>query len=185
MCKVRFFHKVGQIRTNTDGHYFFILIFAPSELNDAAELFPYWHLQISLVCLSAHKGNEGNLKVKWLIFSVKRLPFFEGWEVELWERYLVTGSLAHTQDVLAVVTRWNFCCSRFQNLLRDQYFCLYAHIFSKTWWFLLINRYLCTQHYITCNMESKDLNRLKVVLAEKKRTNSAQPNLEENESSRR
>lgn len=29
-------------------------------------------------------------------------------------------------------------------------------------------------------MESKDLNRLKVVLAEKKRTNSAQPNLEEN-----
>ena len=27
-----------------------------------------------------------------------------GWEVELWERYLVTGSLAHTQDVLAVVT---------------------------------------------------------------------------------
>ena len=34
-------------------------------------------------------------------------------------------------------------------------------------------------------MGSKDLNRLKVVLAEKKRTNSAQPNLEENESSRR
>ena len=27
-------------------------------------------------------------------------------------------------------------------------------------------------------MESKDLNRLKVVLAEKKRANSAQPNLE-------
>ena len=27
-------------------------------------------------------------------------------------------------------------------------------------------------------MESKDLNRLKVVLAEKKRTNSAQPNFE-------
>ena len=61
------------------------------------------------------------------------------------------------------------------------------------------NRYLCTQYYIImCNMESKDLNRLKVVLAEKKRTNkwlaeqigvdqatvskwctnSAQPNLE-------
>ena len=64
-----FFHKVGQIRTNTDGHYFFVLIFAPSELNDAAELFPYWHLHISLVCLSAHKGNEGNLKVKRLIFQ--------------------------------------------------------------------------------------------------------------------
>ena len=29
-------------------------------------------------------------------------------------------------------------------------------------------------------MESKDLNRLKVVLAEKKCTNIAQPNLEEN-----
>ena len=61
------------------------------------------------------------------------------------------------------------------------------------------NRYLCTQYYvITYNMEGKDLNRLKVVLAEKKRTNkwlaeqigvdqatvskwctnSAQPNLE-------
>ena len=59
--------------------------------------------------------------------------------------------------------------------------------------------YLCTQYYvITYNMEGKDLNRLKVVLAEKKRTNkwlaeqigvdqatvskwctnSAQPNLE-------
>ena len=38
---LHFFHKVGQIRTNTDGHYFFVLIFAPSELNDAAELFPY------------------------------------------------------------------------------------------------------------------------------------------------
>ena len=53
--------KYGQIRMGT---IFFMLIFAPSELNDAAELFPYWHLQISLVCLSAHKGNEGNLKVK-------------------------------------------------------------------------------------------------------------------------
>ena len=37
---------------------------------------------------------------------------------------------------------------------------------------MLNNRYLCTQYYvITYNMESKDLNRLKVVLAEKKRTN--------------
>ena len=36
-----YFNKDGQIRTNTDGHYFFVLIFAPSELNDAAELFPY------------------------------------------------------------------------------------------------------------------------------------------------
>ena len=64
---------------------------------------------------------------------------------------------------------------------------------------MLNNRYLCTQYYvITYNMEGKDLNRLKVVLAEKKRTNkwlaeqigvdqatvskwctnSAQPNLE-------
>ena len=64
---------------------------------------------------------------------------------------------------------------------------------------MLNNRYLCTLYYvITYNMESKDLNRLKVVLAEKKRTNkwlaeqigvdqatvskwctnSAQPNLE-------
>ena len=64
---------------------------------------------------------------------------------------------------------------------------------------MLNNRYLCTQYYvITNNMEGKDLNRLKVVLAEKKRTNkwlaeqigvdqatvskwctnSAQPNLE-------
>ena len=66
--------KYGQIRTNTDEPNFLCRIFAPSELNDAAELFPYWHLQIPLVCLSAHKGNEGNLKVKWLIFSVKRLP---------------------------------------------------------------------------------------------------------------
>ena len=61
------------------------------------------------------------------------------------------------------------------------------------------NRYLCTQYYVIMNnMEGKDLNRLKVVLAEKKRTNkwlaeqigvdqatvskwctnSAQPNLE-------
>ena len=61
------------------------------------------------------------------------------------------------------------------------------------------NRYLCIQYYvITYNMEGKNLNRLKVVLAEKKRTNkwlaeqigvdqatvskwctnSAQPNLE-------
>ena len=60
-------------------------------------------------------------------------------------------------------------------------------------------RYLCTQYYVIMNnMEGKDLNRLKVVLAEKKRTNkwlaeqigvdkatvskwctnSAQPNLE-------
>ena len=64
---------------------------------------------------------------------------------------------------------------------------------------MLNNRYLCIQYYvITYNMENKDLNRLKVVLAEKKRTNkwlaeqigvdqatvskwctnSAQPNLE-------
>ena len=31
-----FFHKVGQIRTNTDGHRIFSLIFAPSESKDAA-----------------------------------------------------------------------------------------------------------------------------------------------------
>jgi len=64
---------------------------------------------------------------------------------------------------------------------------------------MLNNRYLCSLYYvITYNMEGKDLNRLKVVLAEKKRTNkwlaeqigvdqatvskwctnSAQPNLE-------
>ena len=37
---------------------------------------------------------------------------------------------------------------------------------------MLNNRYLCIQYYVIMNnMENKDLNRLKVVLAEKKRTN--------------
>ena len=33
--------KYGQIRTNTDEPNFLCRIFAPSELNDAAALFPY------------------------------------------------------------------------------------------------------------------------------------------------
>ena len=40
-------------------HSFVISIFAPSEVIDAAESFPY--LQIPLTSLSARKGKEGNL----------------------------------------------------------------------------------------------------------------------------
>ena len=40
-------------------HSFVISIFAPSEVIDAAESFPY--LQIPLASLSARKGKEGNL----------------------------------------------------------------------------------------------------------------------------
>ena len=75
--------KYGQIRTNTDGHYFFCRIFAPSELNDAAELFPYWHLQIPLVCLSAHKGDHWRtLRTclpSWRHLTKRKL--FSVWEV--------------------------------------------------------------------------------------------------------
>ena len=41
------------------------LSFIPSELNDSAESFPYWHLQIPLVSLCENKGNERNLKGIW------------------------------------------------------------------------------------------------------------------------
>ena len=47
-----YFNKVGQIRTNTDEHRFFSLIFAPSELKDAAGSFPYWHPRITHASLT-------------------------------------------------------------------------------------------------------------------------------------
>ena len=36
-----YFNKDGQIRTNTDEANFLCRIFAPSEVKDAAESFPY------------------------------------------------------------------------------------------------------------------------------------------------
>ena len=59
--KYKFISQNGQIRTNTDEHYFFSRIFAPSEVTDAAESFPYRHPQIPFASLNARKGKAGNL----------------------------------------------------------------------------------------------------------------------------
>ena len=82
------------------------LSFIPSELNDSAESFPYWHLQIPLVSLSAHKGNEGNMKGNNKLLHTFSLSWDEKenygkgiWKLDYWRTVGTCLSVSKCQSV--------------------------------------------------------------------------------------